>query len=233
MQILLWTSALTHTPGRSRGVSTPPTHQAGWSTRWPGCRTSCWAAAPTRRSGPPQWTCSWCLGGDWPPSPSSPSGPPAEGRSRRWTHTAHTALPHIAGTPRCRSGRTCPPCRTEQPTPRSVWTASGCRSSLGVETGALKRGEGKRFYQFCCYGFKHDQTKSIYLFYKQQQQQQHDQILYFYKEKPKLRSVCTEIMINVALKGPVSRQKTARPHPRPRMSRWKYKTPCFKNASGR
>lgn len=109
-----------HAVCRSEGISACPTHQAGWSTRWPGCRTSCWAAAPTRRSKPPQWTCSWCLGEDWPPSPSSPSGQPAEGRSRRSTRMAHTALPHTAGTPRCRSGRTCHPCQTEHPTPRSV-----------------------------------------------------------------------------------------------------------------
>lgn len=134
-----------HTESSSKCVSPSPTHQAGWWTRSPGCRTSCWEAAPTRRSKPPQWMCSWCLGEDWPRSPSSPSGQPAEGRSRRSTHMAHTAWPHTDDTPHCRSGRTCPPCQTEQPTPRSVWTASGCRSSLEVETGALKRWKRNHF----------------------------------------------------------------------------------------
>lgn len=122
------------------------THQAGWSIHWPGWRSVCWAAAPTRRSRPPQWRCSWCWGEGWPPSPSSPSGRPAGGQSRHWTRMAHSAWSRTAGTPRCRSGPTGRPCQTVRPTPRSASTASGCRSSLEVEKGALKRWMGNHSY---------------------------------------------------------------------------------------
>lgn len=120
------------------------THQAGSLTRWPGCRTSCWAAALTLHSMPLQWMCSWCWGEDWPQSPFSPSGPPAGGQSRRSPRTARTASRRTSGTPRCRSDLPCLLCQMVRPIPRSVWTASGCRPSLEAGRGALERQELKK-----------------------------------------------------------------------------------------
>lgn len=126
------------------GTALSGTHQVDLLTRWPVCRTSCWAAAPTRRSGLPPWRCSWCWGGGWPPSPSSPSGPPAVARSPHSLRSARSAWPRTCGTPRCTSGRPCRLCRTVRPTPGSAWTASGCRPGLEAEMGALQTKRRKR-----------------------------------------------------------------------------------------